>query len=413
MKNMPTDDAVDCSVPRRRVSRFCLTPHALLLISSILYFSPYLLQSLESIDAYLYLPHLSYSSEVGWAVLFILFLLVVVAFTAPAKEQALCISSEHRFEAHVIFVTMILLGIYVISSGHLSQTNKHDMLNQTTRFHLFFYQVCALGLIFTVLTGIQNHLSLFLLSLAGLLLVIFIGHRSSFALALIGVFYIKYRNHPMTRETLKVVLLAGAVLFALSVYKSIYTAVKAGNWELVMTRLSPENVFQSAFVGMEQFVTFAHLDFLVRNDFRLECSNIWFIPVSIIPFGEVFIDAFDRAHCYYNAQVQPIFFRGYSGGVAANIWAEFFGYFGYLGFPILITVLSAAFWLLEFVMRHVRSPVLLSGLIMALVYMAFYIQRKELFGAFISAKRAILVALIVYFIAWFLRKLPVKQRGYI
>ena len=94
---------------------------------------------------------------------------------------------------------------------------------------------------------------------------------------------------------------------------------------------------------------------------------------------------------------------------------EVFSKFTFLDqfFKILIAILSAAFWLLEFVMRHVRSPVLLSGLIMALVYMAFYIQRKELFGAFISAKRAILVALIVYFIAWFLRKLPVKQRGYI
>lgn len=396
---------------RRRVSRLCFTPHVLLFISTLLYFTPYFFQSFEYITPSLARANYRYSSEVGPAVLFILFLLGLISFAAPKREQALCITTQHKSEAQVVFAVTLVLGLYMLLSGHGLQVDKRTMLDQTNRFHLIFYQVCSMGLIFSVLTDPERNRKLLFLCLSGLLLIVYIGHRSSFVIAIVGLFYIRYRNSPMTKNALKFVVFAGALFFALSVYKSIYVAVKIGNWDLVLSRLSPENLVQSALIGMEQFVIFAHLDFVVRNDFRLDCTNIWMIPISIIPFVEFFIDSIgDVSQCYYNAQVQPIFFSGYSGGVAANIWAEFFGYLGYLGFPVLILVLSGFFWLIEYFMRQTRSPILVSGLIMSLVYMSFYIQRKELFGAFISAKRSIIIALIIYLVAGLLKRLTSKQR---
>lgn len=398
---------------KRRVSRLCLTPHVLLFISTLLYFTPYLFQHFDYITPSLARANHSYSSEVGAAVLIIVFLLGLITFAAPGREQTLYVAPKHKSEAQIVFYIIVILGLYVLFSGHALQIDKKIILDQTNRLHLFFYQTCSMGFIFSALIGFEKNRKLFLLSLSGLLLTIYIGHRSSFVIAIIGLFYIRYRNSPMTKNTLKFVVLAGALLFALSVYKSIYVAVKIGNWDLVLSRLSPENLAQSSLIGMEQFVTFAHLDFVVRNDFRLECTNIWMIPISVIPFVELFIDSIgDTSQCYYNAQVQPVFFSGYRGGVAANIWAEFFGYLGYVGFPVLIAILSGFFWLIEYFMRRARSPILISGLIMALVYMSFYIQRKELFGAFISAKRSIIIALIIYFIAGLLRKLSARRRMY-
>lgn len=390
------------------VSRLCLTPQMLLLISTLLYFSPYLFGSFDYIEPSGRLVEREYSSDVGFAVAFILFLLFCFTFLFRRKRQVLRLSSESDVEAAVlIFFTVVLAG-YTLLTGQAAYVDKQQLLENTDRLHLIFYQLCTLSVVFVALVGWRRHRSLLILSSVGLLFTMYLGHRSSLAIAAISVLYIFYRNTPMTKRFFRYLLLAGVLFFILSVYKSIYVAVKLGLWDLVLERLAPWNLVGSAVVGMEQFTTFAHLDFVVSNEFRLACSNLWMIPISIFPFSDALFDVSD---CYYNAQVQPVFFPGYRGGVAANIWAEFYGLLGYFGFPILIGVLGISFGLIEHVMQRIRSPILISGLIVALVHMSFYIQRKELFGAFISGKRAITVAILVLVASWLLRRFAMSRRS--
>jgi len=195
------------------------------------------------------------------------------------------------------------------------------------------------------------------------------------------------------------------MLFALLVYKSMYVDVKSGNWSEAAERLRVENLLRSIQAGFEPFLIYMQLDFVVSEDFRLECSNLWNIPVSVLPFSDEIIAALggDAVACSYHDQVKPAFFSGYSGGVGANVWAEFYSLFGAGGVLILLGVLTAVFSLIEAAMRRIQSPVLLAGLVLALVNFSFYIQRKEFFGAFISAKRGLTITIIVFVLAWMLR----------
>lgn len=384
--------------------RLYLTPYLLLLISTLIYFSPYAVGSFEYLAPGGQRVERHYSGEVGIAVAMILAMLAVCAALLGKKHQTIRIMSSTSIEAKVLAALIVVSGLYVLGTGQASIVSKQVLLEQTDRIDLSFYLLCSLGFIFSALTGYKSNRGLLAISLMGLLFVAYLGHRSSIVIAIIGAAYVKFRDHPIPRIPIKYVVAAVVLFFIIAVYKSVYVAIKLERWDLVMERLSPDNIMQSSLSGMEQFTTFAHLDFFVVDNFRLHCSNAWLIPFSIIPYSDSFLSGvWDVPGCYYNAQVQPVYFPGYSGGVAANIWAEFFGYFGYFGFPILVAILGWFYWFIEYVIRRMRSPVLISGLIVALINLSFYIQRKELFGAFISGKRAFTVALIVFFLAWVLR----------
>lgn len=387
-------------------ARWYMTPHLILLASTAIYFIPYLVGHFRYIapDGRVY--DVAYSPEVGWAVALILTLLGVCAIISERPSQNVYIyqKKDVRIESLVLGVLIILTGALVFLSGKAGIASKQELLDQTGRWDYSFYLLSSFGLIFSSIAGYRKQLPLFLVSLCGLLFVIYLGHRSSLVIAVLGVAYVRFRDRPIPKLPLKYLVAGIALFFAVSIYKSVYVAIKMQQWDLVFHRLATENIWASALVGMEQFTTFAHLDFVVSDNHRLACSNAWLAPFTIIPFSDEFLGKFwDVEGCYYNSQIQPLYFSGYRGGVAANIWAEFFGYFGYWGFPLLIVILSVFYWLIEAVIRRLHSPVMISGMIVALINMSFYIQRKELLGAFISAKRAVIVAAIVFILAKMIR----------
>src|SRR5690606_26338492 len=102
--------------------------------------------------------------------------------------------------------------------------NKQVLLAQTDRIDLFFYVLCSIGFIFAVLAGYRTHKGLLAISLLGLLFVVYLGHRSSLVIAIIGAAYVRFRDRPIPRIPLKYVLLAATLFFAVAVYKSVYVA---------------------------------------------------------------------------------------------------------------------------------------------------------------------------------------------
>lgn len=396
---------------RDRVSRLCLTPHILLLISTLIYFSPFFLQSLEYLWPASAKTTLSYSFGVGFAVFLVLFMILIFAFAIRHRAVDFSVAPDYGAEAKALTLLMVGLLIYVVLQGNIFIANKQEMLEETGRADLVFYQLSSISIIFCALVGFKRERLILILSICGLLLILYAGHRSAIAISILGILYIRFRNTPITRKFFVFSLVAGLFFVILSVYKSVYQAIKVGNWEIVADRLAAGNFVDSAFIGMEQFVTFAHLDFIITSDFRLSCSNAWMIPFSIIPFTDEILGSFiDFSQCDYNSQVQPVFFPEYVGGVAANIWAEFYGYFGYFGLPIIVLILSGFFYFIESLIRGTRSPILMAGLIVALVNMSFYIQRKEILGGFISAKRAVTIAIIVFVVAWMFRVVTSSRR---
>jgi hypothetical protein len=378
--------------PSRHVSRFSLCPQILLLLSSMLYFSPFLFGGTEVIEMDGLKHFQTYDERTGWVALFCLACIGVWIILLPPRAQTFRTDGPVETESFLIKLMLVPLAAYTLATPELFSYAKAESLEATDRLHTLFYNLCIIAFLFSLLTGWRKNLYLFCASIAGLGLILYIGHRSFVAIALVGGAYIFYRNASLFTIKLRYILSALGFLGFLAVYKSVYIALKIGNYGLVAERLSPDNLLTSAAMGLEPFITFKIFDFVVTYDYRLVCSNLPILPVTIIPFMD---SIFDTALCSFNRQVQFKFFTGYSGGVAANIWAEFFANFGMLGIPVLVAILCLVATVLESVMRRVNSPAAVAGLIVAIVQFTFYIQRNELLTAFTFAKRALLLAAFV------------------
>ncbi|MBB6424399.1 hypothetical protein [Sphingopyxis sp. JAI128] len=318
----------------------------------------------------------------------------------------LSIEGNYSHEAIAIAIFIAVFGIYTLYTPELFESAKSLVLESTNRGHYIFYNICAIGLVYSLMVGWKKHMMLVLLSLSGLALVMYIGHRSALAIAIAGCVYLQFRNKSLLKlKPLHIIGALGMILF-LAVYKSIYLAVKMGDFSAVKTRLTENPLMDNAVIGLEQFLTFAHLDFVVTYDYSLPCSNLWNIPISLIPFMDEFVDV---STCGYNTQVQQVFFSAYRGGVAANIWAEFYAIFGYAGIPLVVLAIVGLCKALEYFMNRIRSPLLKTGLILSIINLTVYIQRKELIGGIVSAKRVILVVLLVYGLAYAVRMLTPRK----
>ena len=380
------------AAPRSYVSRFSLSPQVLLLLSSILYFSPFLIGGSEVIEMDGLKYFRNYDARTGWVALYCLVCICIWIILLPPRMQTIRTDGPVEVEGLLIKLMLVPLAAYTLATPELFAYAKKESLEATDRVHMLFYNLCIIAFLFSLLAGWRKNLFLLGASIAGLGFILYIGHRSFFAIALIGGAYIFYRNTSLFTIKLRYLLSAFGLLGFLAAYKSVYVALKIGNYGLVSERLSPDNLLTSMAMGLEQFITFKILDFVVTYDYRLACSNLLYLPVTIIPFMD---NVFDTALCSFNRQVQFKFFTGYSGGVAANIWAEFFANFGLLGIPLLVAILCLVATALESVMRRVNSPAAVAGLIVAIVQFTFYIQRNELLTAFTFAKRALFLAAFI------------------
>jgi hypothetical protein len=385
---------------------FALRPQVWLLISTILYFFPYAVGSFQYRSPYGSRIVVEYHDGTIYAVALIFFCLAMSIFFIRDNKVDLSVNEDNRHEAIVLIFLISVFGIYTLMTPQLFEATKSDVLESTNRGHYLFYSICSVGVIFSFLSGWKKNRDVLFISVIGLFLVLYIGHRSALAITVAGFIYLRFRNSSLTNLKIWHVIGAFALVFALAVYKSIYVAIKMGDFGAVRDRLLENPLVDNAVVGLEQFVTFAHLDFVVTYDYSLPCSNLWAIPISLIPFMDEFIDV---SACGYNVQVQQVFFSAYPGGVAANIWAEFFANFGYAGIPLLVLILVAVCKLVEYFISKSSSAVIKAGLILSIIQLTVYIQRKELMGAFISAKRVILVALLVYAGALILRMLTSRR----
>jgi len=385
------------------VPKWSLRPEVLFLLSTIIYFVPLAVGWFVYVDPSGERVATDYHSAVIPVVTLALVSILAVIALLPARSLNVSpiVSTEAtKLEGLVLGALLVLSGLYVLLTPELFVPNKGEVLRATGRGHYLFYNLSAIGVLYCVLVGWERHFWFLLLSAAGVYLTLYIGHRSSVAIVIAGLLYIAFRNRSVFSIGFKLGLALVATIVGLIIYKLLSSSIKRGSGAAVDRIISGELDLGTVF-GMEPFITFAHLDFVVAENFRLGCSNLWQIPVSLVPFMDRFIDG---AACSYHSQVQPVFFSGYDTGVGANIWAEFFANFGYPGIPLLVVIVVALGKALEFALVRLSSAVLRAGIILAVVHFTVYIQRNELLGAFVFAKRAILVALLVFALAWLVRR---------
>jgi hypothetical protein len=385
----------------KRKNRLYLTPAFLLLISTALYFTPAIFGEFEMTWSSGASISQVFSKATITVSVFILATLAVVAFAWPRHEIQYKKFEREKTESRTLFAIVILLMLYTLSTPALFSPAKSDVLAATDRLHFFFYNSCMVGFLFCQLTNWKKHKSLMLTSTLGLLLAVYIGHRSYLAISLAGLTYLSFRSKSVASIKKFHFFLIIVALLSLMLYKPIYSAIKDGNLELILYRISLENILVSLAIGSEQFMTYSILDQVLNNDFELRCSDLWYTPFTLIPFTD---SIFDLQDCTFNNQFQNVFFYDFSGGVAANIWAEFIANFGIAGIPIFIILSLVLCSVIERISTATSSAVLISGLIIMIIQLTFYIQRNEFLSGFLLGKRAVMAAFVVFMIALIIRK---------
>lgn len=387
---------------RKKAPLLAFRPPVILLLSTLLYFYPALSGGvlLYSISRNGY--YQIFARDTYFVVIFIISLLLVISVVFRNKPVMLTKSKLPLGSAAAFAFLWFPLLIYVFATSALFSPDKHEVLAATNRFHLIFIYTSVIGVIAGVSTFGKSSRFVMSLGVIGVFLFVYIGHRAYLAFAILGVVYYYFRNKSLARIRIKYLFAIFISYFFMVFYKNIYVAIKYGDFQRVVDILSRRETADLITTGSEQFTIFSQLDMVIRHNYSLECSNFFITPFTIIPFTNEF---FDITECSFNAQVQPTFYAEYAGGVAANIWAEFYANFGIFGFLIFIACSLGLTKVFEYVLSKSHEPFLNASIIVAIIQMLFYTQRNEFLTSFTLAKRSIIIGVILMVISALFRLL--------
>ena len=403
------------SAYRKSAPLLAFRPPVILLLSTLLYFYPALTGGvlLKSIFTNGY--YQVFSQETYLVVAYILFLLFLFVYISRNKVVRID-KSKLSFGGAIAFSFLWLpLLVYVLSTPSLFSANKHEVLEATNRFHLVFIFSSVIAIIVGASTFGPSSRFVFVLGAIGVLLFVYIGHRSYIAFSILGVIYVTFRNKSLSKIKVRYLFMIALSYLALVLYKNFYIAIKYGDIRMISDIFFRREAADMITTGSEQFLIFSQLDMVIRHNYSLECSNLLVTPFTIIPFTNELIDA---VKCSFNSQIQPRFYSHFSGGVAANIWAEFYANFGLLGPPVFIILALILVSALEFLLSKSRDPFLNAGIIVAIIQLLFYTQRNEFLTSFSFAKRAIIIGAILMIASFAFRallrttsRIPCSSRG--
>lgn len=277
----------------------------------------------------------------------------------------------------------------------LFSANKSDVLEATSRWFMLLGFGASLS---AVLTFLQRQWKLFAVSCGLLLFTVYIGFRSSLAMALMGVFLVHFhRQGPqrlVTRNRPTLLIMAGMTV-AFFAYKCVYQLVKLGEYGLAVESLGDPEFYYSAVIGSEPFATQMVLNEVLRTDFQTDAA---YIVQSVMAQLTLFSGELGFRFVSFNDLFQPQLFSEVHYGLAANIWAQMLAAGGWPLFLCFLTSFVGSLRLGSIWLAN-RRLTTRAGVALAGAYWAFYIHRNDLGFELSLMKRVLLVWFLVVCVA--------------
>lgn len=301
----------------------------------------------------------------------------------------------------VLLITTIIVAILFIVTnfGEIIKPGKPAL----NRFHPYFQIITGLTLILSVIIGkynIAGYLSLVLL------LDVYAGNREGLAMAILGsiiLILLRKNKHKLLLENKNILFVVIASIIFLSVYKTIYIPMAAGNIGLVYERIFNVETYFLVLQSLEPFTIQSILHLVIVDNFEYSGDYFKNIIYDLILFsGEMGIEKnnIDKA---FNG----ILFATRESGVASNLWAEAYA----IGGKLLIIIYAIAYSTLTLVYDRFLRKVnlyLRPFLLISASYLFLFIHRTGLIYQVTIQKRIILVCVfsivVTYLIKIFIRK---------
>lgn len=322
-------------------------------------------------------------------VLLIAILIGAVLFDLFSKRTKIKIKIKGSKYVSHITVGLAVLGCIatILTSGHeLLSINKGEMMKEISRWHILWIISASLGAIICFVE--KKWFSMFICVVL-LLIDVFIGFRSSFALTMISFVVVGFSMSGKSmiifkHKTMMFLSLLG-ILF-LFVYKKIYLFIKLGAWDVVAEKLTNSNTYIDSVVFSEPFITQVILNEVIKNNFKITGEHLVGLLNNLIFFSP----SLGLKTESFNSQFQPLLFPEFDAGMANNIWAEMWSVGGWWLLTAFIFVYVCVLFIGSYCLR-VSDPVIKGGVAIFFSYWAFYIHRNDFMYQVTLEKRVFLV----------------------
>lgn len=328
---------------------------------------------------------------------FLVMMLVLIAIWLGA------FISDHMSEGHrmswrfhcsgsaALFAVVLAMVGYlftvVTAGGVIMGDDKVAIMESLNRWHVLGASAAPLA---AVLSFATKRWVLFTGSIAMLLFDLYLGFRTSFAVAIIAILTLhlfRFGPQRVVVHNWRVGCTGLAIVVVLFIYKHIFSAIKLGLWDVVVDQLATWDIYYLSIVMSEPFNTQAILNEIVAQDFRVGVGHFKDVLLQFLLFSP----ELGSAPLSFNDLFQSTLFPSdLDYGMANNIWAEMFSSGGW---PLLSLFVAFFVCMLMIGSYLLRSPdeIFAAGVALAFSYWAFYIHRNDLLYQVNLEKRTVLV----------------------
>lgn len=273
---------------------------------------------------------------------------------------------------------------------------SHDKLlimSNLGRFHILMQTSASIGLVVSFCKKKINYFIYFFFILL-IIDVIFIGHRSAFALSIVSIMFIYLFNMGKQRLFLKnfkfMLFSSGFAIFML-INRTLLRAIAKGDWSFLGTFLRIDYVLKGLTTS-EPFITQLILNKVLEEEFKVGFIHLKQILYQFILFS----DKLGVNVTNFEALVQTNLITGVRGGagIAENIWAEVWSVGGWEFLILFLIFFNSIIFIGNLLISVIENNAIKYTLCLNLSYFSFYIHRQGLFSHIGLQKRFLLVFLI-------------------
>lgn len=345
------------------------------------------------------------SEATYWVFLSVLSIIFVSAFvydhifTVPRGSKVISdYNPSFLFASLIVALSGLVITVWVTGDA-LLQPGKQFVDHMPRRGYFLWCFGASLGLVYAFLHNKVIYIGTFFVLLGG---TVFIGFRSSFAIALIAVFVILLFCKGPQRLALanwKQCLIGGGLGFLIIIYKPLYKKIKKGDWEHVVDRLTDSNYYLQSVSQSEPFTIQLILNKIIESDFHLNSSQLDVVWLNLGVFLNRFFEITVKP---FNTQFQTELFPDVTFGMAGNIWAQMWAFGGLTGVVLFVSFFCIILMVLNRFLLS-KNAITLSTVSLMGAYWSFFIHRNELGFQINLEKRVLIVCLLIITVSYLIK----------
>jgi hypothetical protein len=270
----------------------------------------------------------------------------------------------------------------------MTEYGKGDVIKTLGQFYILL-QLGSTSL--SVISFSCRNWALFRLSIFFILIDLYIGNRETIVFSIVSLLFtglLFQGRQRLMRYWLQGILVL-PLIFIPFLYKGLYRAIQAGNWELVYDRLTHTEYYIESLTYSEPFFTQGILNNIISNDFKSGLGPLYSLSNQFILYSNKL--GFDNIS--FSEILKPALYPFKQNGLASNVWGEMWSMGGWIlliGFIFLYILIVFYGSYLVTSKKSENNVFFRSFLIIFMMVWTFYIHRSGL-GYNINVLKRVLI----------------------